>query len=254
MSEISIGAYIGSGRIGDNDRSGRCHFNCHIGSHHLDVPLPRFIWPHREKVVAQSWDAATVARLGRDYYWLEDERRYGAYLFGNHFYIYLGRVSDSSLTEQKWSCFLPFADWRFVRHTLYNPDGSVAYEQGGRGKFDDLWAAEKALPKETHNFRDYDGEQITATTFIEEREWRFGTGWFKWLSWFVHPRVRRSIDIEFSKETGRKKGSWKGGTLGHGHDIQPGESQRQAFARYCAKYNMTLLPECSSVTPEANEK
>lgn len=37
-------------------------------------------------------------------------------------------------------------------------------------------------------------------------------GWFKWLSWFGRPKIRRSLDIQFSSETGPEKGSWKGGT------------------------------------------
>jgi hypothetical protein len=87
-------------------------------------------------------------------------------------------------------------------------------------------------------FNDFDGEVITATTHIEEREWRFGTGWFAWLSLFRRPRIIRSLDIRFSAEVGPRKGSWKGGTMGHSIEMLPGELHRGAFQRYAAKHNL----------------
>lgn len=72
-------------------------------------------------------------------------------------------------------------------------------------------------------------------THIEEREWKFGTGWFRWLSWFRKPKVSRSLDIRFSEEVGKDKGSWKGGKVGHGIDMLPGELHEAAFRRYCEK-------------------
>lgn len=241
MTEFRVGMHIGSGHINDSDQSGSCYLHFHAGKLYLDLPIPRIIWPHREKVIPVSWDAATISRLGRDYYWLETERRYGWYIFGDHFMVYLGRCTDDSKTEQKWSCFLPFATWRFVRHTLYNPDESIAWEGGNRAPFQEMWDAEKKIEKQVFRFRDFDGEEIEARTHVEEREWRFGNGWFKWLSVFRRAKISRSIDIEFSKEVGPKKGSWKGGTLGHGSDIELGESQFSAFRRYCRKHNLTLI-------------
>lgn len=241
--EFRVGMHIGSGRIGDSDTSGHCYLNVHAGPLCVDLWLPRVLWPIREKVVAR-WDAATVARMGRDYYVVETERRYGWYIFGNHFVIYLGRVTDDSSTEQKWSCFLPFADWRFARHTLYNSDGSIAWEDiGQRTSWDQMHAAEDRIEKQVFRFRDFDGEEIEARTHVEEREWHFGTKSFRWLSWFRRPRIRRSMDIKFSKEVGREKGSWKGGTVGHSIDIEPNESQFSAFGRYCGKHGLThMLP------------
>ena len=40
------------------------------------------------------------------------------------------------------------------------------------------------------------------------------------------------LDLEFSKETGYEKGSWKGGTMGHSITIQYGEEPLEAFKRY----------------------
>ena len=82
---------------------------------------------------------------------------------------------------------------------------------------------------------DYDDEEITATTYTEEREYKKGTSWCKWLSLFIRPKVVRALDISFSAEVGPRKGSWKGGTVGHGIDMLPGENHESAFRRYCKK-------------------
>ena len=75
----------------------------------------------------------------------------------------------------------------------------------------------------------------------EEREWHFGTGWFKWLSWFRPRKIRRSLDLRFSGETGDRKGSWKGGTLGHSINMLAGEMHELAFRRYCLEHKMTFI-------------
>jgi hypothetical protein len=109
----------------------------------------------------------------------------------------------------------------------------------------DTWEERKAIedgcPSLTLAFTDFDGERLTARTRIEEREWRLGTGWFKWLSVFRKPMIKRSLDIRFSGETGREKGSWKGGTIGHGIEMLPGELHASAFRRYCDGHGMTFI-------------
>lgn len=46
-------------------------------------------------------------------------------------------------------------------------------------KWDAYHAAKEACPRAIFDFEDFDGQKLTATTIIEEREWHFGTGWFK---------------------------------------------------------------------------
>jgi hypothetical protein len=89
------------------------------------------------------------------------------------------------------------------------------------------------MPKARFELDDYDGKRIQAATHIEEREWRFGTGWFKWLSVFRKPKIRRSLSINFSDEVGPEKGSWKGGTTGTGIDMLTDELHEAAFRRFC---------------------
>ena len=90
-------------------------------------------------------------------------------------------------------------------------------------------------------FKDFDGEELTARTTIEEREWRFGVGWFAWLSLFRKPKISRYLEIAFSGETGKRKGSWKGGTTGHSIEMLPGELHESAFRRYCTEHDMTFV-------------
>jgi hypothetical protein len=156
----------------------------------------------------------------------------------------LGRQTHDSSTTQDWGYFLPWTQWRHVRHSVYGLDGKL-FADLPQGRFFDTYPARKALeeacPTFSFNFLDYDGEGLIATTRIEEREWKFGTGAFKWLSLFRSNKIRRSLDLRFSGETGKRKGSWKGGTIGTGIDMFPDELHESAFRRYCAANGMTFL-------------
>lgn len=243
-----------SGDGQDNDRA--CQLRINLLSFYLILVLPNIVKPHRTKVYPK-WDTATVARLGRDYYWDIDPRSYGFIVNDGHFNIRYGRTGGSacdSNIEQRWSCFLPWTQWRFIRHSFYDLNGLLFWAEvesetralrklGGRYDKErraivDSWTC--LCPTAKFMFSDFDGEVIEATTKIEEREWLFGTGWFKWLSLFRLPMVRRSLDIHFSSETGKRKGSWKGGTVGHSIEMLPGELHESAFRRYCTEHGMTM--------------
>ncbi len=218
------------------------------------LALPQWVlMPYREKVYPKSWDEETVKRLGRDWYWAIDRRVYGFSLSEGFLDISLGRQTMDSSTEQRWGRFLPWTQWRHVRHSFYGlrgehvatlPDTGKSY-LGDRGR----WQRERAIADQTptlsFEFDDFDGERIRATTKIEEREWHFGTGWFKWLSLFRSPKISRSLDIRFSSEVGKRKGSWKGGTLGHGIEMLHGELHEAAFKRYCDQNDLIFVRSAS---------
>lgn len=225
---------------GDDDvESGICTLRISTGPATLIVALPNIVRPWQEKAYPQ-WDAETVKRLGRDWYWNIDPRQYGLSLNDGHLSVYYGRTGGScmdSSIQQQWGCFLPWTQWRHVRHSFYGLQGEHLYDEETRGRLGDNWEARRAredgVPTAAFAFKDHDGEELIATMKIEEREWRFGTGWFKWLSLFCRPKIRRSLDISFSGETGPEKGSWKGGTTGTGIEMLPGELHESAFRRYC---------------------
>lgn len=49
--------------------------------------------------------------------------------------------------------------------------------------------------------------------------------------------TKHSIDVTFDKEVGNQRGSWKGGVLGTGYDMQPGESIEQTLHRMRREQN-----------------
>lgn len=202
--------------------------------------LPRLLDDYRVRHVASSWDAATVARIGRNWYEERFPREYGFSLSDGFLQVFLGAQTHDSTTTQSWSKHLPWTQWRFHRFSLYDANGVEFWtqiERRGNGyKFRDFDAqreAQERCDKAKFLIDDFDGERITATTHIEEREWKFGDGWFKWLSMFRKPMVHRSLSIEFNKESGPEKGSWKGGLCGTGIEMLPGELHEAAFRRYC---------------------
>ncbi|MCA0032731.1 hypothetical protein [Mesorhizobium sp. B263B2A] len=233
---------------GDDEYPG-CDLRLSGFGHTLILALPQVLKPWRRKVEAKTWDAATIERLGRDWYWDTHEREYGFTCSEGHLSVMLGRQTNDSSTEQRWSKFLPWTQWRHVRKSFYGingehvatlPNTGKSYV-GDPGRWERERAIEKTTPTVVFAFDDFDGERLSVATMIEEWEWKFGTGWFKWLSLFRAPKIRRSLDLRFSGETGERKGSWKGGTLGHSIDMLPGELHEPAFRRYCIKQKMTFV-------------
>jgi hypothetical protein len=217
--------------------------------HTLIATVPGFIKPWRRWVDTSRHEWSTSPNGG---YWDIHKREYGFTYSEGFLNVMLGRQTNDSSTEQRWSKFLPWTQWRHVRRSFYGLQAEHIFDepQGPWGKLGDQewrerWEAqqarEAAVPTVSFAFKDFDGEDLAATTRIEEREWRFGTGWFKWLSLFRRAKIVRSLDIKFSGETGDRKGSWKGGTVGHSIEMLPGELHEAAFRRYCAKQKMTFV-------------
>lgn len=78
-----------------------------------------------------------------------------------------------------------------------------------------------------YTLRTGEDQVAEATVYAERRTWKWR--WFKWLPW---PRkVRTSIDVNFNREMGEQAGSWKGGCVGCGWDMLPGETMEQTLRR-----------------------
>lgn len=234
-----LGVMLDSG--GDHESSGNkgCNLKLHGFGRTLIVELPRLLPDYRIKHVAESWDAATVARMGRNYYFEVFPREYGFTISGGTVHVHYGPQTHDSITTRNKVLWIPWRQLRHERFSLYGLAGEQVWTQRDRAdmrgmeQFEAQRRAEAVCPKAVFQFVDYDGKNILATTHIQEREWRHGTGWFRWLSLFRKPKISRSLDIRFSEEVGPEKGSWKGGTLGHGIEMLPGELHEAAFRRYC---------------------
>jgi hypothetical protein len=250
-----LGLYLTS--KGEEDEGGFCLLRGHLVGHTLILRLPAWLKPKRTWVASPRSFGPTGARFVQGY-WQVDERSYGFLFVRGELHLDYGAKTGDSSTDKGKVFFLPWRSWRHVRFSLYGLDGEHIWSQFDKdrprgkdeqgvplvfysgGYHDQRRVAQDAAPCVTFEFLDFDKTRISAKTQINEREWRLGEGRFRWLSWFAKPKVRRSLDIQFSEETGKRKGSWKGGTIGHSIDMLPEELHRDAFARYCRQHHMTF--------------
>ena len=242
---------------GNDGHSGDCHVRLHLRGVALICELPPILPDYRVRHVAKSWDAATVARIGRDWYDEVFPREYGFTVSDGTLHVHYGAQTHDSTSTKSKCYFLPWRNWRHIRHSLYDLKGEHFHteHEGTRNSWVASTAVRDACPKIRFEFDDFDGQRIVATTHIEEREWHFGTGVFQWLSWFRRPKISRDLMLEFSAEVGPEKGSWKGGTCGHAIEMLPGELHEAAFKRYCeqehrSKYRRFRIRYVGSAQPQ----
>ncbi len=239
---------------GDGDEYPGCQIRISVFGHTFISALPSVLRPWRKQITFLSTDM--YGKSTSQSYWDSHAREYGFSYSndsqggrvggGGFLQVFLGAQTHDSSTTQSWSCFTPWNNWRHVRHSYYDLRGNYYWTdpEYTKSKYNKKlsWDVKKqiedACPSRTFCFTDFDGEFLQAKTRIEERQWEFGTGWFKWLSHFRKPIIHRSLDIEFSGETGKRKGSWKGGTIGHSIEMKPGELHMDAFIRYCDEHEM----------------
>ncbi len=234
---------------GDGDDYPHCRLRFSAFRRSFIIRLPGFILrPAREWVDTSKYQWAN----GSGGYWDTHEREFGFTIFEGAVHWHYGRQTHDSATTRSKCWFMPWRSWRHVRRSFYGLEGEHVATlpdrklkglpiEERRTLWDEERQVEESCPTVTFRFKDFDGEELTATTRIEEREWRLGEGRFRWLSLFRRPRIDRSLCIQFSGETGQRKGSWKGGTIGHAITMVAGEKHWLAFRRYCAEHGMMFL-------------
>jgi len=217
------------------DNNPLCFMRMSISKWTFLIVLPSIIKPFKEWVDTSKYTWSDNPKGG---YWDYHEREYGFTYSEKSLHVHYGAQTDCWPRAKSKVFFIPWLSWRHVRTSHYNHKGEhyhtepkgVKWGSPERQTSEDII---KQCPVIKFAFTDYDGQQIIATTSIVEREYRLGEGYFKWLSVFAKSKIHRSLSIEFSAEVGREKGSWKGGTLGHGIEMLKGELHEQAFKRYC---------------------
>ena len=167
-----------------------------------------------------------------------DAPQWGIAIHDNTFWLYKGGDGNWGGGSKYWTWNLPFFTKVHVRHDvvcdLSEPDEDnedlhlVPYETLTKGKVYVPLNENELVKKYHYDYTDkYDGEVIPCTFWVEEREWRP-----KWLTWTnMFKTIRKYIEIEFDSEVGKEKGSWKGGCLGCGYDLLPGESPMDCIKR-----------------------
>ena len=155
---------------------------------------------------------------------------YGFYYFNNSLVIEYGYgFNKKKFVHMPWEL-----DW--VRTSRMKKDGTWDHElRGGPRKqyneAESAWEKEN-LWTESHPYKyvTKGGElqdDITATIRVEEREWRPRA--FRWTKLFA--RTSKTITVDFDKEVGNQRGSWKGGTVGCSYTMLPGESPYDTLKR-----------------------
>lgn len=243
-----IGLMLGSG---DGDEYQGCRLRVEAYWFTLHVALPPVIKPWRKWVEIRSEPTRSqIISCGREPgYWDSHAREYGFSAAEGAIHWHYGPQTHDDGTTKSKCWFYPWRERRMVRHSLYDAAGNLFVhipQTASYLEWPHRWDVERALkdacPVVRFDFDDFDGERITATCRIEEREWRRGKGLFR-LLYLGRNKVSRSLDLRFSSEVGKRKGSWKGGTVGHSIKMLPGELPEAAFRRYCEQEGLTFVGE-----------
>lgn len=137
--------------------------------------------------------------------------------------------------EPQWSAF-GSADYGVVLHWGQRRRSfdwpwavfTVAYESQlpdgtWRSVFDSLPRPHFEEHPYTYTLASGEVQNRTATVSKRRHVLRRRWGWWKW--------IKESIHVEFSDEVGERTGSWKGGTIGCGYDLRPGETLLECLRR-----------------------
>lgn len=116
-------------------------------------------------------------------------------------------------------------NWEHVRAEVMDQAGNLQPMKSALSNKDDL----RHIKEFDYTYKLKSGEiqKRKAKVYIEEREWR----WY-WFQWLPYPRIkRRSIWVNFNNEVGERTGSWKGGVMGCGFEMKPGETMAMTLRR-----------------------
>ena len=170
--------------------------------------------------------------------WYREEKRYGFYTFNKTLFSCWGWMLKS------WE--FPFVNYgTAIRWERYKGDpetyliSSLEKENWEQHPYKTEYDGGCQQPTIwEYNFTDaYDGEVISCKYWVEEMEWRP-----KWLQWTKNfSKTRRFIEVEFSKEVGSGKGTWKGGTTGLSYDLLPDEHPIACIQRMEKEYQIKGL-------------
>lgn len=157
-----------------------------------------------------------------------DPPKWGISIHDNTVWIYRGGKGNMKGGNKWWTWNIPFLTKNWVRSSILLKNNTWEHETKGNTKnfYEEKWKKQQAVWNYRYTDK-YDGEIIPTTIYVEEREWR--PKWLEWTSLFAEKR--RTIDVHFSKECGKRKGSWKGGTIGCGYELLPNEHPLSCIKR-----------------------
>jgi hypothetical protein len=157
-----------------------------------------------------------------------DAPKWGIAIHNKTFWIYKGGKGNMCGGNKWWTWNIPFITKDWIRTSILLNDGTWEHEGTECRKefYNNKWKIKQM--SWNYDFTDkYDGEIIPTIIYVEEREWR--PKWLKWTKLFAN--VNRTIDVHFSKECGKGKGSWKGGTIGCSYSMLKNEEPLDCLKR-----------------------
>lgn len=167
------------------------------------------------------------------------------------FLIYFGIQDKNGFGQSQCKVFdIPWKRMHLARWSLYHSDNSLAghiyndyscFKSRAKWDFDKKDEIKSSVKPVLIEFKDYDGQDIIATCYIEERVWTHGSGIMCWLQYFKSDFIRRDVDISYNYEVGTQKNSWKGGIVGTSCKILPNESILSAFIKYGPQEKFTNI-------------
>jgi hypothetical protein len=133
---------------------------------------------------------------------------------------------------------LPWA-WDWYRTSYLMSDGTWLHDSAIDRRLEKNWDQYRTITERvaedgwryeypyTYRLRSGEEQHVTATVTVRLWEWRR-----RMLRWSPSlAKKRQSIEVEFSDEVGERSGSWKGGTIGCGYDMKPGEEPLDTLRR-----------------------
>lgn len=127
-----------------------------------------------------------------------------------------------------WSKVLFFPNsWDHYKTTVLRADGTWVDQISEYGTEEYCDGRHVQKFDYTYTLKNGTVQKRTATVYVDRMEWRW-----RRLQWSPWPRlIRQSINVRFDDEVGERTGSWKGGTIGCGYTMLPGETAEQTLRR-----------------------
>lgn len=122
---------------------------------------------------------------------------------------------------------LPWFSSVFQRHEVRRADGSWVPYVGSYEHDKEPDGRELSTFPYTYKLKCGEMQYRTATVYVDRMAWR--RRGFTWTRLFE--KERQSISVAFSDEVGERTGSWKGGCVGCGWTMLPGETAGQTLRR-----------------------
>lgn len=217
----------------------------HLGKYFIGrLKLPYILRPFKKKTKYTFNPDTYFNRKGKDWYYSIYNREYGFSLSDGHLMVYYGPQTTSSNFSYSFSYLVPWLNYRLTKHHLLDDKGLVFWEnlrlEDNNSYNYELLDKISICPKHTFMLEDYDGTEVLCKVYSDYKEFKLGTGNFKWVSKLTKPLKVRTLHMEFDKGIGRRKETWKGGCLSTSVIIHDCETKEDAFVRYCIDNNLTI--------------